>query len=71
LKKETLMDIEAAPALQYSPCWGFLPKIVANELGHRVHNPPLDLASIFEIVTKQIDQICAESEKLQTTNTFS
>jgi hypothetical protein len=55
LKKETLMDIEAAPALQYSPCGGFLPKIVANELiklGHRVHNPPLDLASMFEIVTK-------------------
>jgi hypothetical protein len=55
LKKETLMDIEAAPALQYSPCQEFLPKIVANELinvQHRVHNPPLDLASMFEIVTK-------------------
>jgi hypothetical protein len=55
LKKETLMDIEAAPALQYSPHQGFLPKIVANELiklGHRVQNPPLDLASMFGIVTK-------------------
>jgi hypothetical protein len=55
LKKEKLMDIEAAPALHYSPCWEFLPKIVANELfklGHRVHNLPLDLASMFEIGTK-------------------